>query len=228
MRLSEVAQVTLDYPDPARTARLNAHPTIGIFVRKQSDANVVTTANAVKKELAALGPTLPPGTSVTVASDATMFIKSSLAETRLNLVESILTTSLVLFLFLRSWRSSLIVLVAIPVSLVGTFFAMWAFHFTLNVVSLMALGLCIGILVDDSIVILENIDRHIAHRPSAAGGGRQRPQGDRAGRRGHHALRRGGLRAHRVHERTSWASSSASSGSPWCAPRCFPCWSPSP
>jgi HAE1 family hydrophobic/amphiphilic exporter-1 len=162
VRLSELAHVALDYPDPKEAVRLNTHPTIGIFVRKQSDANVVTTADAVKAELAALGPTLPPGTSVTVASDATLFINSSLAETRLNLVESILTTSLVLFLFLRRWRSSLIVLVAIPVSLVGTFFAMWALHFTLNVVSLMALGLCIGILVDDSIVILENIDRHIA------------------------------------------------------------------
>ena len=162
VRLSELAQVTLDYPETNTAVRLNTHPTIGIFVRKQSDANVVTTANAVKAELAALGPTLPPGTSVTVASDATLYINSSLAETRLNLVESIITTSLVLFLFLRRWRSSLIVLVAIPVSLVGTFFAMWALHFTLNVVSLMALGLCIGILVDDSIVILENIDRHIA------------------------------------------------------------------
>ena len=76
-------------------------------------------------------------------------------------MESIITTSLVLFLFLRRWRSSLIVLIAIPISLVGTFFAMWLFHFTLNIVSLMALGLCIGILVDDSIVILENVDRHI-------------------------------------------------------------------
>jgi HAE1 family hydrophobic/amphiphilic exporter-1 len=162
VRLAELAQVALDYPDPKSAVRLNTHPTIGIFVRKQSDANVVTTANAVKAELAALAPTLPPGTSVTVASDATLFINSSLAETRLNLVESIITTSLVLFLFLRRWRSSLIVLIAIPVSLVGTFFAMWALHFTLNVVSLMALGLCIGILVDDSIVILENIDRHIS------------------------------------------------------------------
>jgi len=162
VRLSEIAEVTLDYPDPKKAVRLNTHPTIGIFVRKQSNANVVTTANAVKAELAALGPTLPPGTLTSVASDATLFINSSLAETRLNLVESIITTSLVLFLFLRRWRSSLIVLIAIPVSLVGTFFAMWAMHFTLNVVSLMALGLCIGILVDDSIVILENIDRHIA------------------------------------------------------------------
>jgi HAE1 family hydrophobic/amphiphilic exporter-1 len=161
VRLSALARVSLDYPEPKTAVRLNTHPTIGIFVRKQSDANVVTTAQTVKAELEALGPTLPPGTSVTVASDATLFINSSLAETRLNLLESIITTSLVLFIFLRRWRSSLIVLVAIPVSLVGTFFAMWALHFTLNVVSLMALGLCIGILVDDSIVILENIDRHI-------------------------------------------------------------------
>ena len=170
VRLSELADVKLDYPDPAIATRFDAHPTIGIFVRKQSDANVVTTANAVKKELAALGPTLPPGASVTVASDSTLFINSSLAETRLNLLESILTTSLVLFLFLRSWRSSVIVLVAIPVCLIGTFFAMWALHFTLNIVSLMALGLCIGILVDDSIVILENIDRHISlgERPREA------------------------------------------------------------
>jgi len=161
VRLSEVAQVALDYPDPTKTVRLNASPTIGIFVRKQSDANVVTTADAVKKELAGVQKTLPGGISITVASDATVFINSSLAETRLNLVESVITTSLVLFLFLRRWRSSLIVLIAIPLSLVGTFFAMWAFHFTLNVVSLMALGLCIGILVDDSIVVLENIDRHV-------------------------------------------------------------------
>jgi hydrophobic/amphiphilic exporter-1 (mainly G- bacteria), HAE1 family len=161
VRLSEVARVTLDYPEVTKAVRLDGRSTIGIFVRKQSSANVVTTATAVKKELGALAPTLLAGSALTVASDATLFINSSLDETRLNLLESIITTSIVLFLFLRRWRSSLIVLVTIPVSLVGTFFAMWLFHFTLNVVSLMALGLCIGILVDDSIVILENIDRHI-------------------------------------------------------------------
>ena len=115
----------------------------------------------MKEELARLQGTFVAGTAVSIASDATTFINASLDETRLNLLESIITTSLVLFLFLRRWRSSLIVLVAIPISLVGTFFAMWLFHFTLNIVSLMALGLCIGILVDDSIVILENVDRHI-------------------------------------------------------------------
>ena len=206
--------------------RLNTHPTIGIFVRKQSDANVVTTADAVKAELSALGPTLPPGTAITIASDATVFINSSLAETRLNLVESIITTSLVLFLFLRRWRSSLIVLVAIPVSLVGTFFAMWAFHFTLNVVSLMALGLCIGILVDDSIVILENIDRHIALGelpPAAAVNGRKEI-----------ALAAVAITLCDVVVFAPIAfmtdivgQFSGNSGSPWCAQHCCPSWSPS-
>lgn len=161
VRLSEIADVTIDYPTPKKAVRLNTQTSIGIMVRKQSDANVVDTASRVKRELVELQSTLLPGASLTVASDATKFINASLDETRLNLVESIITTALVLFLFLRRWRSSLIVLVAIPVSLVGTFFAMWLFHFTLNIVSLMALGLCIGILVDDSIVILENVDRHI-------------------------------------------------------------------
>ena len=159
--LSKIADVALDYPEPTTLVRMDGKSSIGIFVRKQSDANVVATADRVKEELAGLPSTLLPGTTLTVAVDATNFITSSLDETRLNLVESIITTSLVLFLFLRRWRSSLIVLIAIPISLVGTFFAMWAMHFTLNVVSLMGLGLCIGILVDDSIVILENVDRHI-------------------------------------------------------------------
>jgi HAE1 family hydrophobic/amphiphilic exporter-1 len=159
--LSELAEVKLDYPDPIRAVRLNGKSAIGIVVRKQSNANLMDTVARVKRALPSLQASLVPGTRLAIASDATLFITSSLDETRLNLLESIITTSLVLFLFLRRWRSSLIVLIAIPFSLVGTFFAMYLFHFTLNIVSLMALGLCIGILVDDSIVILENVDRHI-------------------------------------------------------------------
>jgi len=159
--LSEIAQVKLDYPDPVRVVRRDGKTAIGIVIRKQSNANLVDTTARIKQALPSLQESLLPGTKLTVASDATLFITASLDETRLNLLESIITTSLVLFLFLRRWRSSLIVLIAIPFSLVGTFFAMYLFHFTLNIVSLMALGLCIGILVDDSIVILENVDRHI-------------------------------------------------------------------
>jgi HAE1 family hydrophobic/amphiphilic exporter-1 len=159
--LSEIASVNLDYPDPTKTVRLESKPSLGIFIRKQSDANVVETARLVKSRLSELRGALPAGSDLTVASDATTFINSSLDETRLNLVESVITTAVVLFLFLRKWRSSLIVLVAIPTSLIATFFMMYLFKFTLNIVSLMALGVCIGILVDDSIVILENIYRHI-------------------------------------------------------------------
>jgi len=158
--LSELAEVTLKYPDDKALVRLDASPSIGIFVRKQSDANVVETANSVKKELEAVRPTLLPGVKLAIASDSTAFIDASLAETKRNLVEGIITTSIVLFLFLRRWRSSVIVMIAIPASLIATFFMMYVSKFTFNMVSLLGLAVCIGILVDDSVVVLENISRH--------------------------------------------------------------------
>lgn len=162
VRLAEFAQVELKYPDADTIVRLNEKASIGITVQKQSDANVVETANRVKKELDALRPTLIQGTKLIIASDATTFINGSLSETKRNLIEGIITTSIVLLFFLRSFRSSLIVLVSIPTSLVATFFVMYVFKFTFNIVSLMALAMCVGILVDDSIVVLENIHRHIS------------------------------------------------------------------
>jgi hydrophobic/amphiphilic exporter-1 (mainly G- bacteria), HAE1 family len=161
IRLDEIAAVELKYPEAESLTRHNGTPAIGILVQKQSDANIVETANHVKKELERMKPALLSGTRMVIANDATLFINSSLDETRRNLLEGIVTTAIVLFLFLRSWRSSLTVLVAIPTSLVSTFFMMYIFGFTFNILSLMALALCVGILVDDSIVILENIHRHI-------------------------------------------------------------------
>lgn len=161
VRLDDIADVELQYPDPEDIVRLNSKPSIGIMVRKQSDANIVETANKVKNELEALRGTLASGTDLVIAQDSTYFINSSLSETKRNMVEGIITTAIVLYLFLRSWRSSLIVLVAIPTSLISTFFVMYVLNFTFNIVSLMALALCIGILVDDSIVVLENIHRHM-------------------------------------------------------------------
>ncbi|HET7838492.1 MAG TPA: efflux RND transporter permease subunit, partial [Rectinemataceae bacterium] len=144
----------------AYKARLDSTPSIGLLVTKTSDANVVETAKRVKAALEAERRDLPPGMDAKTASDATVFIEASLSETRRDLLLGILATSAVLFLFLRKWRSSLIVLVAIPSSLVATFFMMYMSGFTLNILSVMALALCIGILVDDSIVVLENIHRH--------------------------------------------------------------------
>ncbi|MGA2547314.1 MAG: efflux RND transporter permease subunit [Rectinemataceae bacterium] len=159
--LHELASVEMGYPEDSGRIRMDGKSAIGMQVVKASDANVVAVTNRIKKVLAAQTAELPPGMSLSIASDQTTFIESSLSETMRDLLAGIAVTALVLFLFLREWRSSLIVLVAIPTSLVSTFFMMYVLKFTLNIVSTMALALCIGILVDDSIVVLENIDRHL-------------------------------------------------------------------
>lgn len=161
LRLAELADVSLRYPDESQKVRLDNKASISISVQKQNDANIVETADIVKSEVDKIRPTLPQGFNLVIASDSTTFINSSLSETKRNLVEGIITTSIVLFLFLRRWRSSLIVLIAIPTSVVATFFMMYVLGFTFNIVSLLGLTVCIGILVDDSVVVLENIHRHI-------------------------------------------------------------------
>ncbi len=162
VRLSDIAQITLDYPEATQLRRINSKSTIGIDLQKQSDANVVEAVNNAKQQIAKIQKQLPKGVNLVIADDTTTTITSSLSEIKHNLVEGIITTAIVLLLFLRSWRSSLVVLVAIPTSLISTFFMMYELHFTLNMMSLMGLSLCIGILVDDSIVVLENIQRHLA------------------------------------------------------------------
>jgi hydrophobic/amphiphilic exporter-1 (mainly G- bacteria), HAE1 family len=162
VRLGELARIELAYPEDAHRARMNGRDAIGLSVIKSSDANVVETADRVKRILGEEGKALPSGMSVRIAADETVFITSSLSETFRDLLISVAVTAIVLFLFLRKIRSSLIVIVAIPTSLVSTFFMMYVCGFSLNIVSVMALALCIGILVDDSIVVLENIHRHRA------------------------------------------------------------------
>jgi hydrophobic/amphiphilic exporter-1 (mainly G- bacteria), HAE1 family len=158
--LGELAQIRFGYPEDSSVVRMDGKSAIGLLVVKTSDANVVATTRRIEKVLDEQRQALPAGMEIRVASDETTFIDSSLSETMRDLLLGIATTALVLVLFLREWRSSLIVLVAIPTSLISTFFMMFILHFTLNIVSTMALALCIGILVDDSIVVLENIHRH--------------------------------------------------------------------
>lgn len=160
VRLGDIARLELGYPDSESILKMNGKNAIGISVQKQSDANVVEAVKGVKKELEKIEKQLPGGIELTVANDTTIFINSSLNEVMRSVGEGIVTTAIVLFLFLRNWQSSLIVLVAIPTSLISTFFMMKQFGFTLNIMTLMGLSLCIGILVDDSIVVLENIQRH--------------------------------------------------------------------
>ncbi|MCX8128718.1 MAG: efflux RND transporter permease subunit [Clostridia bacterium] len=161
IRLAEIAGVNLKYPEAEKMLRLNGDSSIGVFIQKQSDANIVETAKNVRNELEAVMSTIPEGVAITIADDASTFINLTLREVKNNLIEGIITTTLVMFLFLRKWRSSLIILVSIPTSLISTFFMMYVFDFTLNLMSLLGLSMCIGILVDDSIVVLENIQRHL-------------------------------------------------------------------
>jgi HAE1 family hydrophobic/amphiphilic exporter-1 len=161
VRLGDISDIELKYPDDETLVRLDGVPSIGIKIQKQSDANIVETANLVKSQIDKFRASDNSGVKIIIAEDATYFINSSLSETTRNILEGILTTAIILMLFLRRWRSSLIVLIAIPTSIVSTFFMMYMFKFTFNIVSLLGIAMCVGILVDDSIVVLENIDRHI-------------------------------------------------------------------
>jgi Cation/multidrug efflux pump len=161
IRLGDIAKIDLEVPDATVLTRDGGNKTIAMMLGKQSDSNVVEVADSVKKELEDVKKALPKGTEVNILMDTTTFINSSLTQIKHNLFEGIITTALVLYLFFRSFRSSLVVLIAIPTSLVATFFMMYQMHFTLNMLSLMGLSLVVGTLVDDSIVVIENIQRHM-------------------------------------------------------------------
>lgn len=161
IRLGDIAKINLEVPDATVLTRFNNDKTMAMIIGKQSDSNVVEVADSVKKELEDINKTLPKGTEVNILMDTTTFINSSLTQIKHNLIEGIITTAIVLYLFFRSFRSSLVVLIAIPTSLVATFFMMYQMHFTLNMLSLMGLSLVVGTLVDDSIVVIENIQRHM-------------------------------------------------------------------
>lgn len=162
VRLGEISDIKLESPEATSLTKLNGKKTISIDIQKQSDANVVEVVNNIKDKMTEIQKTMPKNMNIITASDTTVFIKDSLNQINHSLIEGVITTAIVLLFFLKSWRSSLVVLVAIPTSLISTFFMMYELKFTLNMMSLMALSLCIGILVDDSIVVLENIQRHLA------------------------------------------------------------------
>lgn len=161
IRLGEIAQIKLEAPDATTQIRFNGNKTMAVVVGKQSDANVVEVANSVKKQLESIKKSIPGDIKIDIAFDTTTFITSSLKQVQHNLIEGIITTAVVLYLFFRSFRSSLVVLVAIPTSLIATFFMMYKLNFTLNMLSLMGLSLVVGTLVDDSIVVIESIQRHL-------------------------------------------------------------------
>ena len=170
VHLEDVARVNVGVADNRTTFRYNGKPTIAVGIVKQATANPLDISREVKKAVPELQAELPPGVSLEIGNDTTVFISASIRNVYETLGEAILLVVLVITFFLRSLRAAIIPIVTIPVSLVGTFFLMDMMGFSLNTLSLLALVLAIGLVVDDAIVVLENIFRHIEHgmKPRAA------------------------------------------------------------
>lgn len=142
-------------------SRYQGKPAIGIDILKQSGSNTVTVADSVRKAVENLRQELPPGVSVDIVSDNSVYIRDSVMDVVYTIMEAAILAVIVVFIFLRDWRSTMISALAIPTSIIATFFAMKVMNFTLNFMSLMALSLSVPLLIDDAIVVIENIVRHI-------------------------------------------------------------------
>jgi multidrug efflux pump len=161
VRLADVAKVEDSIEDLYQTGFYNDKRAVLLIVRRQADANIIETVEAVRAQLPHLMALLPGDVTLSVAQDRSPSIRASLAEAELTLAIAVGLVVLVTLLFLRRWRAALIPSVAVPVSLVGTFCVMYLCGYTLNTISLMALIVATGFVVDDAIVVLENIMRHI-------------------------------------------------------------------
>jgi hypothetical protein len=161
VRLRDVGRAELGPQDERNRLRVNGRQAVGMGVVKQSTANTLSVARAVKAELPRLQAALPPGMNLDVAFDTSVFIEKSIESVYEVMAEALLLVVLVIFFFLRSLRATLIPFVTIPVSLIGAFFLVWMMGFTINVLTLLGIVLAIGLVVDDAIVVLENIHRHI-------------------------------------------------------------------
>ncbi|MFN9489689.1 MAG: efflux RND transporter permease subunit [Betaproteobacteria bacterium] len=161
VRLRDVGRAELGAADERNILRVNGNPAIGMGIVKQSTANTLGVAKAVKAELPKLTAALPEGMQLAVAFDTSIFIEESINSVYHVLGEALLLVVLVIFLFLRSLRATLIPFVTIPVSLVGAFFLIWIMGFSINVLTLLGIVLAVGLVVDDAIVVLENIHRHV-------------------------------------------------------------------
>jgi len=147
--------------EAASIARINGKPAVSFNIYKQQDANIVATGDAVKAAMDELRKTLPPGVELKLIYANSDWVKGSLKGLQRTLIEGALLTIAIVFLFLHSWRSTVITGLTLPIAVVSSFIAVHAFGFTLNFMTMMALSLCIGLLIDDAIVVRENIVRHL-------------------------------------------------------------------
>ncbi|MBC3345376.1 efflux RND transporter permease subunit [Pseudomonas sp. SWRI196] len=161
LRLKDVAKVTDGVEDRYNSGFFNDDAAVLLVINRQAGANIIETVNEIKNQLPALQAVLPASVKLNLAMDRSPVIKATLHEAEMTLLIAVALVVLVVFLFLGNFRASLIPTLAVPVSLVGTFAVMYLYGFSLNNLSLMALILATGLVVDDAIVVLENISRHI-------------------------------------------------------------------
>jgi len=164
VRLRDVGRVEDGTKEQRSLSRLNGVPTVTLDIRRQSGANTVEVINGIKEALPRVGAQLPQDVKLEIIRDQSRYIEAALHEIQTHLVLGSILASLVVLLFMRSWRSTLIAAVAIPCSVISTFGMMRALNFTLNSVTMLALVLMVGVVIDDAIVVLENIFRFIEEK----------------------------------------------------------------
>lgn len=161
VRIKDIADVKVLPLSERISARYNGTPSLNLGVVKQATANPLDLSAAVRKEVALINETLPEGMELIVSYDSSVFIEKSIESVYVTIAEAVILVILVIFFFLRSVRASLIPIVTIPVSLIGAFSLMYLFGFSINTLTLLAMVLAIGLVVDDAIVVLENVYRYV-------------------------------------------------------------------
>jgi multidrug efflux pump len=163
VRLKDVARVELNAQNFATAARLNGKPSTGIGVQLAPSGNALATADAIRKRMGELAPYFPKGMKWDIPYDSSRFVRISISQVVETLLEAVALVFLVMFLFLQNWRYTIIPTLVVPVALLGTFGALMALGFSINVLTMFGMVLVIGIVVDDAIVVVENVERIMSH-----------------------------------------------------------------
>ncbi|NNU42119.1 efflux RND transporter permease subunit [Ramlibacter montanisoli] len=163
VRLKDVARVELNAQNFATSARLNGKPSTGIGVQLAPSGNALETADAIRKRMGELAPYFPRGMKWDIPYDSSRFVRISITQVVVTLLEAVALVFLVMFLFLQNWRYTIIPTLVVPVALLGTFAALLSLGFSINVLTMFGMVLVIGIVVDDAIVVVENVERIMSH-----------------------------------------------------------------
>ncbi len=164
LRVKDVARVELGAYNYDQNVTVDGNPTVAMGIFLQTGANALDVADAVRTRLDELKGRFPQGVDYMIPFDTTQFVSASIDAVLKTLIEAAILVVAVVFIFLQSWRATLIPMVAVPVSLIGTFAGLWVFGFSINTLTLFAMVLAIGIVVDDAIIVLENVERHMTEQ----------------------------------------------------------------